>query len=53
MYMLSLQYRVQEELQHHVYEMVVESGKEKPLSVVIDNETSAITENVIRYMYMY
>ena len=47
--MLSIQYRVHEELQHHVYEMVVESGKEKPLSVVIDNDTSAITENVIRY----
>lgn len=41
-------YRVAEETQHHVYELVVEAKDKQPLSVIIDEDLSCITESVVR-----
>jgi hypothetical protein len=41
-------YRITEETQHHVYDLLVEAKDKNPISVIIDDDVANITENVIR-----
>ena len=43
----SLQHRLQEELQYHIYDLILET-REKPFTVMVDGDPDVLIENVIR-----